>query len=114
MIGLAMDYVLIMVSAAIAFAIWYLVFGIECFINGAHYENDLLMPFEQLYQEFSFNLPGGWERKLKAYKGSTKHAAEWAAMYPGWGHILIMHLLFPCGVGFGFYHSVKFLNWIFQ
>jgi len=45
----------------VAFAIWYIYYGIECALNGA--EGGLLMPFKELGKDFTWSIPGGLKRR---------------------------------------------------
>lgn len=72
---------------------WWLIFGTSCYMNGGPMPFDWSTPFRGLGQDFSFNLPGGWHRRLQATKGDV----EWAKAFPGWWHIWTMHFCVPFG-----------------
>jgi len=76
-------------AAIIAFGVWYLVYGLECFINGGMGGWEL--PFRCLWDDIRFNSPGGWQRRLRAVNGDE----DWARQFPGIKHVVAMHVLFP-------------------
>ena len=84
-------------ALVVGFFLWYFIFGVECYMNGGPLPSDWSMPFRGLVQDLSFNLPGGWERRLRFAEGDE----EWAKQFPGWWHIYAIHVclpLFPFGV----------------
>lgn len=83
--------ILQIIALSLGLIAWYLLYGLECFLNGAPRGSS--MPFRCLAQDLSFNLPGGWGRRMKATKGD----AEWASELPGWWHIWTTHICLPFG-----------------
>lgn len=73
---------------------WYFFYGLECYMNGAG--GGFFMPFRCLWDDFRFNMPGGWKRRLKAARGNV----EWAKAFSGPIHFLCMHILLPFGLFF--------------
>lgn len=83
----------VVITLMLSLIAWYIIFGLECFMNGATYENSLTMPFVELARDFYYNLPGGWNRRLTACRGN----AERARQFSGWWHIFFMHFILPFG-----------------
>ena len=88
------------IALALGLGAWYWIYGLECYMNGV--QASASMPFRCLAQDLSFNLPGGWDRRMKATKGD----AEWAGEFPGWWHIWTMHFCLP----FGLFILIRFLQ----
>lgn len=82
------------VSALFGFAAWYGYYGLECVINGAPARWST--PFACAWSDLLFNLPGGWERRLRAARGDE----EWAAEFPGLFYAFCIHAVLPAGVAF--------------
>jgi hypothetical protein len=76
---------------ACAAIVWWLYYDLECWMNGA---TGRWRVFQWLWNDIRFNLPGGWERRLKTSRGD----AEWAAEFPGISHLLGTHVFLPLGV----------------
>ena len=70
--------------------IWWLYYGLECFVNGAH--GGVELPFVEWWRELCWNLPFVGQRfRLKQTSGDV----EWAAQLPGIFHFGITCVLLP-------------------
>lgn len=75
-------------AIALGVVIWWLYYGVECFLNGA--VGGWWLPFAEAWRELKWNLPiVGWTYRLADANGD----AEWAAMLPG-----PIHFVFTCVV----------------
>ena len=72
-------------------SIWWLYFGVECFLNGSM-RGGLLMPFIEWWNELLWNLPVcGWRFRMRFTGGD-----QWqAARLPGRWHFLAVNVLMP-------------------
>lgn len=111
---------IICIALIVGFVLWYLVYGLECFLNGGSLgRNQWTMQFVLLNQEISWLLvPGAKVKYLKehvildcfehgAICGSTKgwdyqevrEQNLWREcandVLPGWGHFIGTHILLP-------------------
>jgi hypothetical protein len=85
----------LLAGVVLGFVAWYVLYSVECMVNGG--DGDWLMAFRCAWDDLRFNLPGGWARRMAAVDGDD----EWAGEFPGWGHILTMHVAIPVGVCYG-------------
>ncbi len=99
------------------FGLWYLSYGLECFMDGATLSRDqFLAPFQCFWEEVLWVLPGGRKRKGdyirrqvsrfegEGYMGSWTYSdirrfnlyeEVGSAMLPGWIHFVFMHVFLP-------------------
>jgi len=70
---------------------WWLLYGVECFINGTG-RIGVFMPFACWFEELLWNLPFVGKRfRLKFTDGDK----EWASKLPGPIHFVLMCIVFP-------------------
>lgn len=89
-----METIWVVVALLCGCVVWYFWYGLECWINGGTIaRHPWLFHFPLLWEEFTWILPGGWNRKLEYVDGD----AELAATLPGVPHFFFTHLLIPFG-----------------
>ena len=84
---------ILILVASVAF--WYVLYGLECFMNGGTIgRNQFLMPFQCLVEEAKWIVPiWGWrQRQLYSEK---RGCPELAKTLPGPFHFFLMHVAIP-------------------
>jgi hypothetical protein len=88
------------ITIPIGLILWYFLFSSELMLNGA--TADLKSIFTELWREFTWILPGGYNRK-KVYVTSKmftlseddQHIVELIKSLPGIIHFIAMHIVIP-------------------
>ena len=91
----------------IGLGIWFCLYNAEIVINGGQPGLEVL---KNLWEEFTWILPGGWQRKVDYIIKTTPHVEndakyltnedydhikELAKSLPGIGHFILMHIFVP-------------------
>ncbi|KKT91053.1 MAG: hypothetical protein UW92_C0019G0008 [Candidatus Jorgensenbacteria bacterium GW2011_GWA2_45_13] len=89
--------------------IWYLFYGLECFINGGTIgKSRFFFPFECLWNEILWNLPGGKETYVKKHIANSSIDTAVCGSKQVWrsAEIRKKNLYFECGKDIlpGFFH----------
>lgn len=80
-------------ALALGVGLWYVVYGLECLMNGA-FRGGPLLPFVCRWEEFTWNLPVYGPQARLAFTGGD---AKWALQLPGVWHFLLMNIALPFG-----------------
>ena len=89
--------ILDLVFLLLGIGLWWMYYGVECFINGAM--GDWRMPFREAWRELLWNVPiYGWHWRLQFTRGDI----EWAKDLPGPFHFLFNCVYVPLAPWIGY------------
>jgi hypothetical protein len=88
-----METIFIFAALVFGFVLWWIYYGLECYINGEIGCNQYAMRFRLMWEEFLWILPGGKKRKLEYCNGNE----DLADTLPGPLHFICTHILLPFG-----------------